>query len=440
MNKELLDLAGRILNLAGKAGAEAGKVNLTADRSIEVSYRDRQPETIKEASTRQVNIDFYVQGRFSSQSTSDLRPEALEKFISQAAAATRLLSEDPARSLPAPDYYRGRAAIDLEMLDPSYRDYSPENRHQAVRAIEEGCLQKGGDRTVSVTAQVRDGYQEELMLTSNGFSGYQEGSYYVYGAQMTARDEGDRRPNGSDFAVAVHRRDLPAPEEIGRQAAENTLAMLGAGKLKTETLPVIIQNRNVSRFFGGMLNAMIGRNIQQKQSFLHDRKGKQIAAERLTLIDDPLIRRGLASHLFDRDGFAARKRTIIREGVLEDFFIDWYYSRKLECEPTTGRPSNLVIPPGRRGLQEIMKDLGRGVLITGFIGGNSNPTTGDASIGIIGHLFENGELSRALAEMNIADNHLQFWHRLVEAADDPWIYSAQRFPSLVFSDVVVSGM
>ena len=125
MNKELLDLAGRILNLAGKAGAEAGKVNLTADRSIEVSYRDRQPETIKEASTRQVNIDFYVQGRFSSQSTSDLRPEALEKFISQAAAATRLLSEDPARSLPAPDYYRGRAAIDLEMLDPSYRDYSP---------------------------------------------------------------------------------------------------------------------------------------------------------------------------------------------------------------------------------------------------------------------------------------------------------------------------
>ncbi len=87
-----------------------------------------------------------------------------------------------------------------------------------------------------------------------------------------------------------------------------------------------------------------------------------------------------------------------------------------------------------------MKDLGRGILITGFIGGNSNPTTGDASIGIIGTLFENGEPMQAVAEMNIADNHLKFWHKLVEVANDPFPYSAYRFPSMVFENVVVSGL
>ncbi len=144
--------------------------------------------------------------------------------------------------------------------------------------------------------------------------------------------------------------------------------------------------------------------------------------------------------MFDMDGLALKKRVMVDSGVLKEFFVDWYYSRKLGWEPTTGGPANLIIPPGRRSLKEIMKDLGRGILITGFIGGNSNSTTGDASIGITGQLFENGELVQAVAEMNIADNHLKFWNRLVEVANDPWIYSSWRMPSLVFTDVVVSGL
>ena len=131
---------------------------------------------------------------------------------------------------------------------------------------------------------------------------------------------------------------------------------------------------------------------------------------------------------------------MIEAGVLKEFFINWYYSRKLGWEPTSGSSSNLVIPPGPRSVREIMKDLGRGILINGFIGGNSNPTTGDVSIGITGHLFENGEPVQAVAEMNIADNHLAFWHKLIEVANDPFLYSSFRSPSLVFENVVVSGM
>jgi PmbA protein len=131
---------------------------------------------------------------------------------------------------------------------------------------------------------------------------------------------------------------------------------------------------------------------------------------------------------------------MIDKGTLKDFYVDWYYSQKLGWEPTTGRPSNIIVPPGKRSVAEIMKDLGRGILITGFIGGNSNSTTGDASVGIIGKLFEKGIPVQTVVEMNIADNHLKFWQKLSEVANDPWIYSSWQTPSLVFTDVVVSGV
>jgi PmbA protein len=439
MNKDMHDLASWIITTAGMAGAAGCRVHLNQNRSVEISYRDRRPENIRESSTRELGISFFVDGRYSGQNTSDLRPAALERFINDGVTSTRLLAEDPDRTLPDSQYYEGAADIDLELVDPTYQEFQTEDRHRMAQTLEASCLERGRERVISATAYVSDSNYENLMMASNGFTGYRTGTSYYYGAMMTARDEGHRRPAGSHLTAGVDRRILPGPEEVGTRAAENTLAQLGAVKLKTETMPVIIENRIVGRLFAGVLGALSGRSIQQKQSFLHDQKNKAIASRKLTLIDDPHIKKGLGSRLFDSEGMAARKMTIIEEGVLKEFYVDWYYSRKLGWEPTTGGGSNLVVPPGTRSVAEIMKDLGRGLLITGFIGGNSNPTTGDTSIGIVGRLFEGGEPTQAVAEMNIADNHLRFWHRLTEVADDPWIYSSWRLPSMVFSDVVVSG-
>lgn len=440
MNKELFDLASWATEKAKKAGAAASRIGIGRERSVEISYRERKPETIKEAATRSLTIEMYVQGRYSSQSTSDLRKKALEQFIADAVATTRLLAEDPYRTLPDPRYYPDRGEIDLQLTDPAYGEYTPEQRHQTARAIEAACLDAGGDKVISVTAETQDGESESVLLASNGFAGYQALTYCTGGASMTAQDEGDRRPNGYAYAVAIRRSQLPRPEEIGRKAAKETLDLLGAKKIRTETLPVIIRNQDVPRVLSGLLAAMYGSSIQQKRSFLADKKGQTIASPVLTLIDDPLLPGGLGSRPFDGDGLAARRRVMIDQGVLNEFFVDWYYSRKLGWEPTTGGPANLILPPGSRPLTEIMRDLGRGILITGFIGGNSNSTTGDSSIGILGKLFDGGVPVQSVAEMNIAYNHLEFWKRLTEAADDPWPYSSWRTPSLVFSDVVVSGV
>ncbi len=440
MKNEMLDLAAWTLETAKAAGTDHCRAGVSADRSVEISYRDRKPETIKEATTRQLNVEVYVNGRYSRQTTSDLRKDALRTFVANAVASTKLLAEDPIRTLPDPKYYAGRATTDLKLVDPGHGELTPEMRHAYAKALEAACLAKGGDKVISVTSQEQDSASESVLVTSNGFQGAEKSTVYVLAAEMTARDEGDRRPNGFAYAVTTARKGLPRPEEIGARAAERTLELLGAKKLKTETLPVIIENQVVPNLLDGLLGPMFGRNIHQKQSFLADKKGKKIASRLLTLVDDPFIEGGLRSRLFDGEGLTARRRVIIEEGVLKDFYIDWYYGRKLGWEPTSGSASNVVIPPGKRSVEEIMKDLGRGILITGFIGGNSNATTGDTSIGIIGRLFEKGRPVQSVAEMNIADNHLKLWERLVEVGNDPWPYSFWRTPSLVLADVVVSGV
>jgi PmbA protein len=440
MNKDMQELTAWAIKTAKAAGANDCRARITSRRNVEISYRQHKPETIKEATTKELYIQIFVNGRYSSQTTSDLRKEALEDFIGNAITATKLLAEDPFRSLPDPKYYEGRKQMDLGTHDPQHAQLTPEDRHNLVKAIENAALEKGGDKVISVTAEQNDGHSESVTMTSNGFEGHEEDTFYVAGAEMTVQDEGDRRPNGYCYVVTLNKKDMPSPKYIGEECARRTMDLLGAKKIKTETLPIVVQNLRVGRIFGGFLRAMTGRSIQQKQSFLADKKGKKVGSEHFTLIDDPFVKGGLGSQLFDADGLAAKKRVMIDKGVLNEFYVDWYYGRKLEWEPTTGGPSNLIVPPGKRSVEEIMKDLGRGVLITGFIGGNSNPTTGDASIGIIGQLFEEGKPVQAVSEMNISDNHLQFWDKLVEVADDPYPYSAFRFPSMVFEDIVVSGL
>jgi PmbA protein len=395
---------------------------------------------IKEATTKGLSLEVFMNNRYAVQSTPDFRTSTLEGFITSLIESAAIMEEDPFRTLPDPKYYEGRSTEDLQLNDPDYSQLTPEDRHSMTKAVEEACLLKGGDKVISVKAGEYDESYEEYIKSSNGFEGSNKSTYINVGASMTAQDEGDRRPAGYNYIGCRYRSDLPPLEEIGTVAAIRTLDLMGGKKIPTTKLPVILENQGVGRVLGGLFDPMSAGSIQQKRSFLADKKGKSIGSKLLTVIDDPFIPRGLGSKYYDGDGFPARKRNLFSEGIVNEFLVDWYYSRKLGWEPTSGSISNLIIPPGTRSIEAIIKDLPRCILITGYIGGNSNSTTGDFSVGIIGKLFEKGSFVQNVAEMNIADNHLNFWNKLVEVANDPWIYSQARLPSLVFDNVVVAGI
>lgn len=434
------DLADWVISRTLKAGANDCKISLSRRRAVEIKYRDRKPEVIKEATTQGLYLEVFANNRYAGQSTPDFRSKTLETFITDLVGNAGIMEEDPFRTLPEPKYYEGRSQADLQLADPDYGSLTPEERHSMIKTVENACLSNGGDRVISVEAGGYDGSYEEYVKTSNGLEGSSRGTYCYVSASMTAQDEGDRRPAGYNSVGCRYKSDLPPMEEVGAEAARRTLDLMGGKKIATTKIPVILENRGAGRVLNGLVGPMSAGNIQQKRSFLTEKKGMPIGSRFLTVIDDPFIPRGLGSRYYDNDGFPARKRTLISEGVLNEFLVDWYYSRKLGWEPTSGSLSNVIIPPGTRSTGEIIRDLNRCIVITDYIGGNSNSTTGDFSVGIIGKLYEKGEFVRNVAEMNIADNHMNFWNRLVEVANDPWIYSQFRFPSLVIDDVVVAGI
>ncbi len=440
MNQNMYDLCKWAIDTALKNGATDCRARMSRRRFVEIRYRDRKPEIVKEATTRGLNLNIYIGGKFSSQNTPDLRKDALEGFVKKAVENTRFIEDDPYRFLPDPKYYEGRVDMDLQLSDPKHGDISADQRHNIAKTIEQVSLDKAGEKVISVEAGMNDSEWEEVILTSNGFEGANKTTDHWAGASVTIADEGDRKPNGYFWAGARLFEEMPSVKLIGEQAALRTLDLIGGKKIETESLPVIIENRVVGNVLWGFLSGLYGNNIQQKRSFLADKKGKTVASKLFTIQDDPFIKKGFGSRLYDGDGFPARKRTIVSEGKIEEFLVDWYYSRKLDCEPTTGGTSNLIIPAGDKSVDMLMKDLGRGILITGFIGGNSNSATGDFSIGIIGKLFENGIPVQSVAEMNIADNHLNFWNKLSAVGNDPWKYGSWLTPSLVFDNIVVSGV
>jgi PmbA protein len=180
--------------------------------------------------------------------------------------------------------------------------------------------------------------------------------------------------------------------------------------------------------------------LQQKRSFLEGKQGQAIGSPLFDVTDDPHIPKAFGSRLYDNEGMAARRLPVFEKGVLRNYFVDTYYAKKLKMAPTTGGRSNLVFTLGPKSQSEILKDVGEAVLVTGFLGGNSNPTTGDYSYGIKGFRIRAGQRAEPLSEMNIAGNLGDLLKKLAAVGNDPWPYSSLRTPTLVFEGVQFAGV
>ena len=438
MNQESLDLAQYTLERAARAGSSAAKVDVRREQTVEVSYRDGKLDTLKSASRRELHLSLYVDGKYSRQSTSDLRSSSLAAFITRAVENTRLIEADPHRCLPDPRRYAKITEGELGIFDASYADYPTDARHRYVKELETRCREITGAQAISTSASAWDLWAEDTTVTSNGFAGARLATHFTASVGTTLEDN-DRRPGDWCYEERCLREQLPAVDTMARHAAAGAWRQMGAQKQATEVLPIVVDARASATLLHALTSALTASNIQQKRSFLIDRLHQKIGAAALTIRDEPRLQGGAGSRWFDADGFASEPSCPIEGGMLKQYYVDWYYSRKLGWEPTTGSPSNLVVSAGTRTAGDIMKDLGRGLLIRGFIGGNWNLTTGDFSIGIWGNYFENGELTRAFAEMNIADIHLDFWRKLIEVGSDVDRCWNTQTPSFAFEGVAVSG-
>ncbi len=437
-NKERQELATWAVEFAKKKGASEVAASINNSRSVEIQVREQKIEKIKESTTNGLSLNIYRDHKFSGHSTNNLAKKDLEKFITEAVEATKFLTADEYRELPDPSLYPKNLDKDLKIEDNSYNQVAPEQRVLIAKEIEQIARSKS-DKIISATGGYSDDYSESVLVHSNGLIAERASTSFWAGGEVTVKD-GDARPEGWHWGGSRFFETMPTTEELGSQAAEHAIRKMGQTKIASGKYDMLIENRTSGRLLSLFFNAMKARALQQKSSYLDGMLGKEIAAPVLTIIDDPYIESGFASRLYDGQGIAAQKRTMIEKGVLKEYYIDNYYGRKLGMQPNGGSSSNILFDYGTRDLNAIVKDTQKGIFVTSFNGGNSNSTTGDFSFGVSGFLVEDGQLVKAVNEMNISGNSKKFWKQLAEVGNDPYKYSSILSPTLLFKDINFSGL
>ncbi len=437
--KERLELAKWMAGQAKKAGASEAAVDVNNSREIEIECRDKKIDKLQESTQNGLTLRIYADGRYSSNSTNDLRKESLGKFATDSVAMTKYLGADLFRTLPDPKYYEGLSHADLGICDDGYDGIPSDKRVKMARDIEDLSLGLS-DKLISCTAYFSDGEYESVKVHSNGFEGSRHSTSFSAGVEVGVDDGQGGRPNGWDWRTVRYHKDLPQPEVYAKTAVDRALAKIGQTKIASGSYDVIVHNRARTSLLGALREPLQGRNLQQKNSCLEGKLGEKLFSDKLTINDDPFIKGALGSRHYDDDGLPCRKRTVIDKGVLKEYMIDWYYSRKMGVEPTGSGSTNITFGLGERSWDEMVKSMEKGILITSFIGGNSNSTSGDFSFGLAGAYVEGGKLVQPINEMNISGNILTFWNNLVEVGNDPYAYSSVMRPSMYFKDVSISGL
>ena len=417
-------------------GPNEASAAATSTRSTSTRVRDGKLEAMKESNSRKLQLRLYVDGRYFTHSTSDLRDGALDSFMKEAVALTRAIEPDPYRGLPDPALYAGRTDKDLELVDTGLGGLTADARVQRCKDLA-GRLRH--DKLISATASLSDGIFEVAGATSNGFVGAYSSTWLGQYASLTLRGAGDRRPEGGMGATTRHAADLPPVDWIAAEAVKRASDRLGSKKGPTIKTTMVVDRMAVARLLYPLLMPASGRALQQGRSFWAGKKDKPVMSKLFEVVDDPHIARGMGSRAFDSEGLAAKPMVMVKDGALRGHYIDTYYAKKLKWSPTRGDPTNLVIKTGSGDLQSLAKQAGKGVYVTSWLGGNSDSTSGDFSLGLRGHLIENGQIGAPVGEMNVSGNLIDLFSRLVAVGDDSWIHSSARTPTMVFEGVSFSG-
>jgi len=419
-------------------GCQAAKVSIYSGSDTEFEIRDKQLDKLQQSSENQMILNLYVDGRYGSFSTNRMEKHELSKFIINAVESVRFLAPDTNRQLPNPERFYKGGKPDLELYDLKINELQPDEKLQLAYDAANEIL--GTDkRILSVESSYSDGESFSYMITSNGFEGESSLSYYSVMVSVSLQGEGESRPESYWYDQALSYEDLKK-SGIGKIALDRTLQKLGQEKIESGNYHMLVDNMNSGRLLSPFLSAMNGSALQQKNSFLLDKKGEQVMSDKVTIVDDPHIPHSFGARYFDNEGVATRKRYLFNKGVLETYFIDTYNAFKMGVAPTISGPSHMVFELGQRSMEEIISTLEKGILITGFNGGNSNSTSGDFSFGIEGFLIENGKLTKPVSGMNITGNMLSLWKDLEEVGNDPRLNNAYQIPSLLFKNVDFSGL
>jgi len=235
--------------------------------------------------------------------------------------------------------------------------------------------------------------------------------------------------------------DLESASAVGRQAGLRTIRRLGARQLATIDCPVVYEAPIATGLFGHFVSAVSGGSLYRKSSFLLDSAGTQVFAPQITIREEPHVPRGQASAPFDDEGVATQPRDVVRDGVVQGYFLGSYSARKLGLASTAnaGGNHNLFVNHGDDDLPALLARMGRGLLVTELLGQGVNPVTGDYSRGAAGYWIEGGEIAYPVEEITIAGNLARMYRDIVAIGKDVDKRGSRQCGSVLIGAMTIAG-
>lgn len=433
----LKDIVAELLKEAERQGASAAEAGLSVDRGLSVTARLGEVETVEHHKSQGLGVTVYFGRRKGSASTTDFAPIAVCDTVRAACRIARHAAEDEYAGLPEPEFLATEFP-DLDLYHPWPID--ADAALDAVIACEDAALKFHGDIVNSEGATLHTHEGIRVLGNSLGFLHGYPASYHSLSCSVVGQRGGEMQRD--DWYTAARAAEgLEAPEAVGRMAAERTVRRLGARSLSTRQCPVLFAPEVAAGLLGHFIGAIRGGNLYRKSSFLLDSLGKAVFPAFVQIREEPHLPGAIGSAPYDSEGVATRPRYLVRDGVVESYVLSSYSARKLGLKTTgnAGGVHNLVIEPGPLGLEELLSEMHRGLLVTELMGQGVNTVSGDYSRGAAGFWVENGAICHPVEEITVAGNLRDMFHTLRAAGNDVDQRGNIRTGSILLNNLTVAG-
>jgi PmbA protein len=399
--------------------------------------RQGDVETIEYNRDKSMGVSVYIGQRRGHASTSDFSPQALRATADAALSIAKFTASDEFAGL-ADEKLLAREIPALDLFHPW--DLPVERAIELAQACESAAFAVDKRITNSEGATVSLQQSHFAYGNSLGFlGGYPSSRHWISCAVIAGK--GDAMQRDDWYTSARDRAALDAPEAVGRIAGTRAVARLGAKKIPTAQVPVLFEAPVAASLLGHFVSAVSGGSLYRKSSFLVDSLGTQVFSPLVEITEDPLIVQGEASSPFDEEGVATRRRCVVEDGVVRGYFLGSYSARKLGMQTTgnAGGTHNLLLQDTGQDLPQLMRKMGRGLLVTEMLGSGINMVTGDYSRGAAGFWVENGEIAYPVQEITIAGNLKEMFLGIVAAGNDIVKRGSKQCGSVLIERMTVAG-
>ena len=427
------------LDRGREKGATECEAEVSEGYGQTVTVRKGAVETIEHNRDKGLGVTVLIGKQKGYASTSDLTRKAIADTVDAALSIARFTAPDEANGLADPELLaRAEDIRDLDLFHPW--DISVERAIEIARRCEAAAFRLDPRITNSEGATVSGQHSQFVLGTSAGFLGGYRSTRHFISCSVIAQ-EGDAMQRDDWYSTTRSPDDLARPAAIGDYAGRRALARLRSRKIATRETRVLLEAPMASGLLGHFVGAVSGGSLYRKASFLLDSLGTPVFSPIVNIREEPRKPRGQASTCFDDEGVLTHPRDVVKEGVLQGYFLGTYSARKLAMRSTAnaGGNHNLVLAPGDKNLVGMLREMGTGLFVTELMGQGINLVTGDYSRGAAGYWVENGEIQYPVEEITIAGNLRDMFRNIVAIGSDVLARGSRECGSVLIEGMTVAG-